>query len=136
MTSSERTLFIRNLFKTSIGIVLLAASFSYLTTHPAEKIALYSGFKNIIQKAEIISYNLIGKNGALLAQKYSLENSYLEMIHFAEEKGCVGADILQELRQTYETLLKEEKSQIHNYITKYNILASDYQSIIYSEECK
>lgn len=133
MTLSEKTTFIRNLFKTAIGIVLLMASFSYLTTHPAEKIALYSGFKNIIQKAEIIGYNLMGKNGALLAQKYSLENSYLDMIHFAEEKGCISGDILQELHQTYETLLKEKKNQIHNYITKYNILASDYQNIIYGE---
>ncbi len=131
MSSSQKTILIRNLFKTAIGIVLLIASFSYLGSHPAEKIALYSWFKNIIQKTEIIFHNLIGKNGALLEQKYSLENSYLEMIHFAEEKGCVDSWTLQELHHTYETLLQEDKSQIQNYITKYNILASDYQSTIY-----
>ncbi|PZM85795.1 MAG: hypothetical protein DLD55_06040 [candidate division SR1 bacterium] len=133
MSSNQKTIFIRNLFKTAIGIVLLIASFSYLSSHPAEKIALYSGFKNIIQKTEIICYNLIGKNGALLEQKYNLENSYLDMLHFAEEKGCIDSGILQELRQKYETLLKEDKNQIQNYITKYSILASDYQNIIYGD---
>lgn len=133
MSSNQKTIFIRNLFKTAIGIVLLIASFSYLSSHPAEKIALYSWFKNIIQKTEIICYNLIGKNGALLEQKYNLENSYLDMLHFAEEKGCIDSWILQELRQKYETLLKEDKNQIQNYITKYSILASDYQNIIYGD---
>lgn len=131
MTSSEKTIFIQNIFKTAIGLILLIASFFYLNNHPAEKVALYSGFKNIIQKAEIISYNLIGKNWTLLSQKYALENNYLEMIHFAEEKGCVESALLQEMHQTYETLLQEDKNQIQNYITKYNILASDYQNSIY-----
>lgn len=135
MTAKDKTTFIRNLFRFAIGIVFLIACFRYLQKHPAEEIALYSGFKNIIQKAEILSYNLLGKNGELLSQKYALEKQYLNMIHDSEEQGCNDADFLHELHDTYDALLKEEKNHIENYITKYSILASDYSIKIYNE-CK
>lgn len=133
MSKEEKNTFIHNIFKLLIGVVLLITCFWYLKEHPAEKIALYSGFKNIIQKAEVLSYNLLGKNGALLDQKYKLEDQYLDTIHFAEEKGCSDPAFLNELHNTYETLLKEDKSHIENYITRYNILHNDYTSTILNE---
>lgn len=133
MTQGDKKTFIRNIFRLLIWGVLLATCFGYLKNHPAEEIALYSGFKNILQKAEILWYNLIGKNGSLLEQKYKLENNYLEMIHFAEEKGCSDKRFINELHDTYSTLLKEDKKHIENYITRYNILYNDYTNRILNE---
>ncbi len=108
---------------------------NYLRKLPAEKIALYSGFKNIIQKIEVLSFTLIGKNGQLLEEKYKLEATYLDTIHLAEEKGCVDAVFLEELHNSYDSLLKEDKDQVEHYITKYRILQNDYISRILSSDC-
>lgn len=135
MTHEEKRTFIHNVFKFLIGTVFLITCLSYLKSHPAEKIALYSGFKNIIQKIEILSYNLMGKNGKLLDEKYKLEASYLDTIHFAEEKGCNDTLFLEELHNSYDALLKEDKEQAENYITKYRILQNDYVNRILSSDC-
>ena len=135
MTHEEKTTFIHNIFKLIIGTVFLITCLNYLRTHPAEKIALYSGFKNIIQKIEVLSFTLIGKNGELLEEKYKLEATYLDTIHLAEEKGCVDAVFLEELHNSYDSLLKEDKDQVEHYITKYRILQNDYISRILSSDC-
>lgn len=135
MSTEDKTTFIKNIFRFFIGIILLTTCFWFLRAHPAEKIALYSGFKNIIQKIEIISYTLIWKNGKLLEEKYKLEADYIDTIHFAEEKGCKDPLLLEELHNTYNALLKEDKDQVEHYITKYKILQSDYTSKILSSDC-
>lgn len=135
MTHEEKTTFIHNIFKLLIGTIFLITCLSYLKSHPAEKIALYSGFKNIIQKIEILGYNLVGKNGKLLEEKYKLESDYIDTIHFAEEKGCSDPLLLEELHNTYNTLLKEDQDQAENYVTKYRILQNDYVNKILSSDC-
>lgn len=135
MTVEDKTTFIKNIFRFFIGIILLITCFRFLKEHPAEKIALYSGFKNIIQKVEIISYTLIWKNGELLEEKYKLESDYVNTLHFAEEKGCADALLLEGLHNTYNALLKEDKNQVENYITKYKILKNDYMNKILSSDC-
>ena len=96
MTSEEKNTLIWNIFKLVIWAILLTSCFFYLKNHPAEQIALYSWMKNIVQKVEVFWYNVVWKNGDLLARKYELEDKYLEMIHFAEEKWCINQDFVSE----------------------------------------
>ncbi len=77
----------------------------------------------------------MGKNGELLSQKYALEAKYLSLIHDSEEQGCNDGAFLHELHDTYDSLLKEDKNQIENYITRYMIMATDYDLKIYND-CK
>lgn len=116
-------------------MVLLTTCFLYLRQNHAEKIALYSGFELIFQKAEVTFYNLIGKNWDIIDQKYRLEDQYLELIHLAEEKGCSDAQFLSELHTTYAQLLDEKKSNIEQYIGRYRILGSEFQNRIEAESC-
>ena len=133
MTREDRRNFIKNIFRLAIGVVLLVACFWYLKNHPAEQIALYSGLKTIIQKGEVLAYNVLWRDGNQLARKYDLENRYLELIHRAEEKGCKDTELVEALHQPYETFLQEDKKKISYYIAKYMILFSEYDSSV--EEC-
>jgi len=133
MSQEDKTTFIANIFKLLIGIVLLIACSLYLKSHPAEQTALYSWVKNIVQKVEIFGYNVVGKDWNLLSRKYDLESKYLEMIHFAEEKGCINQEFVGGLHEAYEALLKERKNNIENYITRYTIAAADYEMQIYND---
>ena len=72
MSQEDKATLIANVFKLLIGIVLLVACSFYLKNHPAEQTALYSWVKNIAQKVEIFSYNIIWKNGDLLSKKFEL----------------------------------------------------------------
>lgn len=126
MNHKMKKLFIQNCFRFLIGTVLLISCFWYLGDHPAEKVALYSGFKNIIQKVEIVWYNLTGKKWDLLEKKYALENRFLELIHYAEGKDCVDDELIENLHNTYNVFLTEDKNYMEHYITKYQILEGDY----------
>lgn len=135
MTKEEKTTLTSNIFKLIIGIILLTTCFCYLHQNPAEKIALYSGFKMVFQKSEIIFYKLIGKDWQLLEQKYKLEDDFQELINFAEEKGCSDRDFLNDLHTTSENFLLEKKDNIANYIAAYRIQYRDFSIKIEQENC-
>ena len=133
MSQEDKTTLIWNIFKLLIWIILLVSCFFYLENHPAEKIALSSWIKNIVQKIEIFGYNAVWKDGTLLSQKYDLENKYLEMIHFAEEKWCINQDFVWGLHEMYKALLNEDNNKIETYITRYTIAAAEYEMSIYND---
>ena len=135
MTKEEKTTLTSNIFKLIIGIILLTTCFCYLHQNPAEKIALYSGFKMVFQKSEIIFYKLIGKDWQLLEQKYKLEDDFQELINFAEEKGCSYIEFLNDLHTTSENFLLEKKDNIANYIAAYRIQYRDFSIKIEQENC-
>ena len=128
MTSEEKKTLKENIFKLVIGIILLTTCFIYLGQNRAEKIALYSSFDLIFQKIEVAYFNILGKDGALLDQKYNLEKQYLDLIHLAEEKWCSNTQFLQ-------NLLSEWKENIDQYIARYTLLGSDFQMQLESDNC-
>lgn len=135
MTHEEKNVFIQNIFKLIIGTILLSTCFLYLGKNSAERIALYSSYQLIIQKAEVVFHNIVWQNGDLLDQKYNLQKQYLELIHLAEEKGCSDAKFLEELYSTYQNLLSEDKNTIENYIGRYRILGIDFQNKLEGDNC-
>lgn len=135
MTHEEKDLFIGNIFKLIIGCILLSSCFLYLGQNPAEKIALYSSYKMVFQKVEVIFHNIIWWDGELLNQKFELENRYLDLIHLAEAKGCADKQLLDDLNTTYKNLLDEKKQHIENYIGRYRIIGSDLENQISLENC-
>lgn len=135
MTHEEKNLFISNIFKLIIGGILLSTCFSYLRENPAEKVALYSSYKMIFQKWEVLIHDILWGDGELLSQKFELENRYLDLIHLAEAKGCSDSKFLRELNQAYEQLRAEKKKHIENYIGRYRIWWSDFQNQIDAESC-
>lgn len=136
MTQEEKKLFIHNIFRIIIGAILLSSCFLYLRENPAEKIALSSSYKLIFQKVEVLMHNAFWGDGALLSQKFDLENRYLDLIHLAESKGCSDTAFLEDLNTTYRNLLLEEKHHIENYIGRYRILGADFQTQIETDNCK
>ncbi|MDR3168308.1 MAG: hypothetical protein LBU27_00660 [Candidatus Peribacteria bacterium] len=111
--------FLHNIVKFILGLLLLTLCFTYLQSHPAERISFFSGFKVIFQNAEIFFQNLFGKNGDLLKQKYSLESYYEALISLSEEKPCVEASLIKDLHTTYEKLLNEPKSTLNYTLNDY-----------------
>ena len=135
MTSEEKKTLKENIFKLVIGVILLTTCFAYVHQNPAEKFALYSGFNLIFQKIVVAYFNILGKDWALLDQKYNLEKQYLDLIHLAEEKGCSNAQFLLDLNTTYQNLLSEWKENIDQYIARYTLLGSDFQMQLDTDNC-
>ncbi|MDR2190262.1 MAG: hypothetical protein LBP53_03590 [Candidatus Peribacteria bacterium] len=111
--------FVANSIKCIIGIILLFMSYSYIQSHPAEKISFFSGFKVIYQNVEIFFQNVFGNNGDLLKQKYALESYFQVLIALSEEKSCIDAKIVQDLHHTYEQLVEEPKNTLSYSLGKY-----------------
>ena len=135
MTSEEKKTLKENIFKLIIGIILLTTCFLYLDQNRAEKIARFSNFDLIFQKVEVAYFNVLGKDGALLDQKYNLEKQYLDLIHLAEEKWCSNPQFLLALNTTYQNLLSEWKENIDQYIARYTLLGSDFQMQLEAANC-
>ena len=104
--------FKKNTIKMIIGLILIICCFCYLQKNPAEKISIVSSYKTIAQNIEIFFQNIFSDNGELLKQKYDLENYYEVMISLAEDKWCIKAEIINDLHDTYEKLLVEQKSNL------------------------
>ena len=110
---------IHNLIELAIWLVLLWMCYSYLQSHPAERISFFSWYKVIYQQTEIFFQNLFGKNGEWLKQKYSLESYYQVMITQAEEKPCVNPEVVKDLHKTYEALQDEPKNTLDQKLQYY-----------------
>jgi predicted negative regulator of RcsB-dependent stress response len=54
MDKEMKQIFKNNLIKLIIGLVLLFFCYLYVQKYPAEKIAIFSGFDVMIQRAEIL----------------------------------------------------------------------------------
>ena len=95
---------IHNLIELLIGGGLLLMCYSYLQTHPAERISFFSWYKVIYQQADIFFHNIFSRNGDLLKQKYNLEWYYQALITLSEEKSCVDSELIKELHETYQKI--------------------------------
>lgn len=135
MSKDEKKSLLGNIVKFLIGVFFLILSFAYLQKNPAEKIALYSGFQIIVQKLEVFSRNMLGKNGTLIEEKHKLESDFLELIHLAEEKGCYNAEFLDGLHENYEALLDEGKKDINLYLPEYRSKMYNYYNTL-SKVCE
>ena len=110
---------IGNVIKFIIGICLLVLCWVYVEKHPAEKISFFSGFKVIFQNVEIAIFNLVGQDGALLRQKYNLQNYYEVLIALSDEKPCIDPDIRLHLHKTYDDLVHESFTTLAQTIDEY-----------------
>ena len=108
-----------NLIELVIGVGLLWMCYSYLQSHPAEKISFFSWYKVIYQKTEIFFQDLFGRNGDLLRQKYNIESYYQVLISLSEEKMCIDREIVKDLHETYEKLQQEPKNTLSHTIGYY-----------------
>ena len=107
---------IHNLIELAIWLALLWMCYSYIQSHPAEKISFFSWYKVIYQKTEIFFQNLFGNNGDLLKQKYDLEWYYQVLIATSEEKVCIDHELIKDLHETYEKLQLEPKKTLERTI--------------------
>ena len=110
---------IYNLIELVTWVALLLMCYGYLQTHPAEKISFFSWYKVIYQQTEIFFQNIFGKNGNLLKEKYDLESYYQVLITLSEEKSCVAPDLVEDLHNTYQNLLKEPKNNLEQSLPHY-----------------
>ena len=109
MSKDEKKGLLGNIVKFLIGVFFLVLSFAYLQKNPAEKIALYSGFQIIIQKLEVFSRNILGRNGALIEEKHKLESDFLEPREAREETA--KEDLEEKVKEDQEEMTGETKEQ-------------------------
>ncbi len=110
---------IKNFIELVIWLALLRMCYSYIQSHPAEKISFFSGYKVIYQQTEIFFHNIFGKNWDVLKQKYNLESYYQAMITLSEEKPCVNPEMINDLHSTYQALQNEPKSSLEYALPYY-----------------
>ena len=74
-----------NIIKFCIGSFLLVICFVYIQRYPAEKIAIFSGFQVMVQRAEIFMNKLFNKNNSdALQSKFDYEKAYEELVRIVE----------------------------------------------------
>ena len=110
---------IHNLIELVVWCILLWMCFSYMQTHPAEKISFFSWYKVVYQQTEIFFQNIFGNNWDLLKQKYSLEWYYQALITLSEEKPCISHELIEDLQMTYQSLQDEPKNTLEHTLQYY-----------------
>ncbi len=93
-----------NLVEFLIGFVLLVFCFNYLSTHPAEKLSVFSSVDVLLQKAKVAISQRTHGQGNELKVKYSLERSYKEMLGIVEDANCLDVLQREEIRRMYTSL--------------------------------
>ncbi|HMT01495.1 MAG TPA: hypothetical protein PKD96_02780 [Candidatus Absconditabacterales bacterium] len=83
-----------------IGSVLLFICWLHLQQNEAEKISLVSGFKVLYQKSTIVRENIVGQDGDILSEQFSLVKSYEEVVRNAEAR-CVGLPLVETVNKSY-----------------------------------
>ncbi len=110
-----------NLGEFLIGAILLIFCFQYLQQHPAEKVALFSGFEVITQKVRVLFAN----KSEDLQEKYDLQRTYTEVVALAKEAGCLEPTQIQEIENRLAALeslnaadYESQKSAFVTYLKK------------------
>lgn len=124
-----------NIIKFIIGIILLTVSYWYLQNHPAEKASIFSGFQVLVQKVEVLFFQITNKNTEGLKLKFDYEKNFNELISTAKNNSCVQSNILDEITETYSLLRKERVSNIENNLSTYQRKFVEYKKMI-DNACK
>jgi len=118
-----------NVLELLVWWILLFFCFQYLQTHPAEKVALLSGFEVITQKVRVF----FADESQDLQWKYDLERSFVEVISLAKEWSCLAVDEIKEIENRLYALEKmdfstyeSQKSAFLNYLRKQYMIVKDW----------
>jgi len=130
MDREERNFVRRNLVKLIIGLILLGFSFSYIQSHPAEKVSIFSGFQVLWQRVVVYVHKVTNTNSEAFQKKYDYEKVYVELISMAENKKCVDSGILTEINEIYLKLKKEWLRTLEENLPGYIRDANKYKNMI------
>lgn len=112
-----------NIIEWLVGGVLLFFCMQYLQQHPAEKVALLSGFEVISQKVHVF----FADKSQDLQGKYDLERSFAEVISLAKEWACINETALQEIENRLTALQNMDSVTYENQKEVFmNYLRSQY----------
>jgi len=131
-----KQIFKNNVIKFVIWLVLLFFCFLYIKKYPAEKVAIFSWFDVMIQRAEIVFNKILKTNNAdALKSKFEYEQNYDWLIKIAEANWCNDANLIKEMKDTLEGLKNEEMKTIWNNLPWYIRKANEFRNRVY-EQCK
>lgn len=89
--------------KLIIGIVLLSASWWYLSHHPAERASLLSWVEVLSYRLQLWFWSIRGEDVAALEQQYKLRRYMQEVYYTAQHtSGCEESDLLASINATID----------------------------------
>lgn len=124
-----------NVIKFLIGLILLSFCYVYIQKYPAEKVAIFSGFEVMVQRAEIIINKFLNRDPEALKTKFDYQTAYEELIRIAEANGCNDKSLLQELKDTSAALENESLKSLWDVLPGYIRKANEFKTRV-SQQCK
>lgn len=134
MNPKQQRQFRKNIVMFIIGAILLSISGSYIAHNDAEKVAIFSGFEVMWQKATIVFENVIGDNGKLLQRKYDMEKYFSELIKIANHNTCLSEETKEDLNQSYSVLHELKVSELSEVLPTYEKLLYELNSVV-NQKC-
>lgn len=125
----------KNIIMFIIGIILLSISGIYLHHNDAEKVAIFSGFEVMWQKATIAFENVVGDNGKLLKRKYDMQKYFRELIKIANHNDCLTEETLEDLNKSYEILNNLKTSELAKTLPSYEKLLYELNNVV-NQKCE
>lgn len=134
MNPKQQRQFRKNIVMFIIWVILLSISGSYLAHNNAEKVAIFSGFEVMWQKATIVFENVVGDNGKLLKRKYDMEKYFRELIKIADHNTCLADETKDSLNDSYTILHDLKVSELAEVLPTYEKLLYELNSVV-NQKC-
>ncbi len=130
MNQEQKKIFYRNILKFIVGIVLLTISYGYIQNHPAEKVSIVSGFQVMYERAQVLVYDILGRDSSTLRQKHQINQYYQELIRLAESRSCVTPELFSQILETYQAFSQQSISELSDSIAYFSLRASEFDGMI------
>ena len=89
MDKKNKQIFVMNIIKFTVWVILLILAFFYLQSHPAEKRSRNTWMQVIVDKVTTFAQKATWVYNPSNDYKKSMINSYYELIFIAESTSCI-----------------------------------------------
>jgi len=129
-----RKKFKRNIIKLSIGIFLFSVSYLYTLVHPAPKVSMEYGLRQLSQRVMLFWYKIKNEDSTFLKEKYSYEDVYQDLLTTAKQSSCVSPVLADAIEQKSIALKQEPNKNLEQNLPSYIYKVSLYEDSL--KKCK
>lgn len=130
MDPKEKKRFKKNMIRFLIGIFFFGISYIYTLAHPAPKMSMRYGLKELSQKITIFFYKIHNKDPKLLQEKYLYEDVYTELLNTAKNSSCINPNIVDIIKKKGEALKNEPNENLELNLPSYIYKVGVYKDLI------
>jgi len=112
ITPKHRKRFKKNMVRFLIGLLLISICYIYTLAHPAPKVSMEYGIKQLSERMMLFWYKIKHKDPNLLKEKYMYEDVYQDMLNIAEGNTCISQALVDAIQQKSLALRHEPNKNL------------------------